>query len=173
MCGLYGVLSYGNKIKDIEGITEALAVESAVRGTDATGIAYNYHGKLNIFKRSKSAYVINFDVPENTAAVMGHTRNATQGTLKFNGNNHPFRGKCGKTTFALAHNGILCNDRILRRRLNLPKTKIETDSYIGPLTATAEMRERKCLMWCLPYCVLITYSYLPPNTSSASRFPIS
>lgn len=131
MCGLYGVLSYGNKIKDIEGITEALAVESAVRGTDATGIAYNYHGKLNIFKRSKSAYVINFDVPENTAAVMGHTRNATQGTLKFNGNNHPFRGKCGKTTFALAHNGILCNDRILRRRLNLPKTKIETDSYIG------------------------------------------
>ncbi len=131
MCGLYGVLSYGNDIKDIAGITEALAVESAVRGTDATGIAYNYHGKLNIFKRSKSAYVINFNVPKNTSAVMGHTRNATQGTLKFNDNNHPFRGKCGKTTFALAHNGILCNDRTLRRQLKLPKTKIETDSYIG------------------------------------------
>ncbi len=29
MCGLYGVLSYGNKIKDMEEITEALAVESA------------------------------------------------------------------------------------------------------------------------------------------------
>lgn len=131
MCGLYGVLSYGNNIMDIAGITEALAVESAVRGTDATGIAYNYHGKLNIFKRSKSAYVINFDVPKHTAAVMGHTRNATQGTLKFNGNNHPFQGKCGKTTFALAHNGILCNDKTLRRQLKLSKTKIETDSYIG------------------------------------------
>lgn len=131
MCGLYGALSYGNNIKDIEGITEALAIESAVRGTDATGIAYNHDGKLNIFKRSKSAYVINFDVPKHTAAVMGHTRNATQGTLKFNDNNHPFRGKCGKTTFALAHNGILCNDRALRRQLKLPKTKIETDSYIA------------------------------------------
>lgn len=131
MCGLYGALSYGNNIKDIEGITEALAIESAVRGTDATGIAYNHDGKLNIFKRSKSAYVINFDVPKHTAAVMGHTRNATQGTLKFNDNNHPFCGKCGKTIFALAHNGILCNDRALRRQLKLPKTKIETDSYIA------------------------------------------
>ena len=32
MCGLYGVLSYGNKVKDMAEITEALAVESAVRG---------------------------------------------------------------------------------------------------------------------------------------------
>ena len=131
MCGLYGILSYGNEIKDISEITEALAVESAVRGTDATGIAYNYHGRLNIFKRSKSAYEMNFRVPKHTAAVMGHTRNATQGTLKFNENNHPFRGKCGYTTFALAHNGILSNDRTLRRQLKLPKTKIETDSYIA------------------------------------------
>lgn len=131
MCGLYGILSYGNEIKDISEITEALAVESAVRGTDATGIAYNYHDRLNIFKRSKSAYEMNFRVPKHTAAVMGHTRNATQGTLKFNENNHPFRGKCGHTSFALAHNGILCNDRTLRRQLKLPKTKIETDSYIA------------------------------------------
>lgn len=131
MCGLYGVLSYANKIKNIERITEALAVESAVRGTDATGIAYNYHDRLNIFKRGKSAYLMEFDVPDGVAAVMGHTRNATQGTIKFNRNNHPFCGKCGKTAFALAHNGILCNDRILRKQLKLPKTKIETDSYIG------------------------------------------
>ena len=131
MCGLYGILSYGNEIKDISEITEALAVESAVRGTDATGIAYNYHGRLNIFKRSKSAYEMNFRVPKYTAAVIGHTRNATQGTLKFNENNHPFRGKCGHTTFALAHNEILSNDHTLRRQLKLPKTKIETDSYIA------------------------------------------
>ena len=56
MCGLYGVLSYGNKVKDMAEITEALAVESAVRGTDATGIAYNKNGKLTVFKKSKSAY---------------------------------------------------------------------------------------------------------------------
>lgn len=131
MCGLYGVLSYGNDTKDIAEITEALAIESAVRGTDATGYAYNSGGHINVQKKSKSAYEMNFIVPKHTAAVMGHTRHATQGTLKFNGNNHPFRGRCGGRDFALAHNGILCNDRTLRRELKLPKTKIETDSYIA------------------------------------------
>lgn len=37
MCGLYGVLSYGNKVKDMAEITEALAVESAVRGYRRNG----------------------------------------------------------------------------------------------------------------------------------------
>lgn len=31
--------------------------------------------------------------------------------------------------FALAHNGVLYNDKALRRSLHLPGTKIETDSY--------------------------------------------
>lgn len=131
MCGLYGVLSYGNKVKDISEITEALAIESAVRGTDATGIAYNKKGHVTVFKKSKSAYEIDFNVPKNIPVVMGHTRHATQGTLKFNENNHPFKGCCGNSQFALAHNGILCNDRQLRRDLRLPSTRIETDSYIA------------------------------------------
>ena len=33
-------------LKDIEEITEELAVESAVRVTDSTGISYNKNGKL-------------------------------------------------------------------------------------------------------------------------------
>ena len=131
MCGLYGILSYGNKIKDMAEITEALAVESAVRGTDATGIAYNKNGKMTVFKKSKSAYEMSFSAPKNTVAVMGHTRHATQGTLNFNGNNHPFKGMCGDEEFALAHNGIICNDKKLRRELRLPSTIIDTDSYIA------------------------------------------
>lgn len=131
MCGLYGILSYGNKIKDMENITEALAVESAVRGTDATGYAYNGIKHISIHKKSKSAYAMNFSVPKEITAVMGHTRHATQGTLKYNENNHPFKGHCGKTEFALAHNGIICNDTRLRKDLKLPPTKIDTDSYIA------------------------------------------
>ena len=131
MCGLYGVLSYGNKVKDMAEITEALAAESAVRGTDATGIAYNKNSKLTVFKKSKSAYEMSFSVPKNTVTVMGHTRHATQGTLNFNGNNHPFKGMCGNEEFALAHNGIICNDKKLRRELRLPSTIIDTDSYIA------------------------------------------
>ena len=45
MCGLFGFLHYGrNKIKDLSCITNVLAEEAAVRGTDATGIAYNLKG---------------------------------------------------------------------------------------------------------------------------------
>lgn len=47
----------------MEEITEALAVESAVRGTDATGIAYNKNSKMTVFKKSKSAYEMSFSVP--------------------------------------------------------------------------------------------------------------
>ena len=41
MCGLYGFSSYNDRpISDIARLTNALAVQSAVRGTDATGIAF-------------------------------------------------------------------------------------------------------------------------------------
>ena len=33
--------------------------------------------------------------------------------------------------FALAHNGALYNDRLLRKTLKLPNTNIETDSYVA------------------------------------------
>lgn len=62
---------------------------------------------------------------------MGHTRMTTQGNAKHNQNNHPFPGKAGNTTFALAHNGVLTNDQELRLLHNLPETGIETDSYVA------------------------------------------
>ena len=62
---------------------------------------------------------------------MGHTRMTTQERASRNRNNHPFLGHAAGETFALAHNGILYNDQLLRRINHLPKTKIETDSYIA------------------------------------------
>ncbi len=64
-------------------------------------------------------------------AVMGHTRMTTQGNEKFNYNNHPFAGIAGDTAFAFAHNGVIWNDRELRKEKNLPDTHIETDSYVA------------------------------------------
>ena len=55
----------------------------------------------------------------------------TQGSEKYNENNHPFHGYAGGNHFALAHNGVLYNDKILRKKMKLPATKIETDSYIA------------------------------------------
>ncbi|MFR4477369.1 MAG: hypothetical protein ACLT3Y_09275 [Ruminococcus callidus] len=53
------------------------------------------------------------------------------GQRKRNCNNHPFEGHCGKESFALAHNGVLYNDKELRREQHLPPTPIETDSYVA------------------------------------------
>ena len=132
MCALFGYLDYGKRVpwKIMQKLVQALANASEVRGTHAAGIAYNYDDRLSIFKRPKPAHKLRFRIPEGTVAVMGHTRLTTQGNQKFNQNNHPFRGFAG-TEFALAHNGIVYNDELLRSQLQLPDTQIETDSYIA------------------------------------------
>jgi len=134
MCGLFGFYNYPNEeIKGISELTNKLAREATVRGTDATGISYNYKNNLVIHKEPKSAYKMNFKHPDNVVCIAGHTRRATQGNYKypFNCNNHPFSGKCSNSRFALAHNGIISNDDRLRKEYKIPKTKIETDSYIA------------------------------------------
>ena len=132
MCGLFGFLNYNqDKIKNLSVLTNSLATQSSVRGTDATGIAFSSFGSINIIKNSKPANKMNFTHADNLVALIGHTRHSTQGSERRNYNNHPFLGRCRNTNFALTHNGVLYNDRELRKSLRLPKTKIETDSYIA------------------------------------------
>ena len=133
MCCLFGILDYGHKLsrKEKTQILSVLSVACEERGTDATGIAYNSGGSLKVYKRPLPAHLLWFKVYEDTNLVMGHTRMTTQGSEKYLPNNHPFPGKAGDTSFALAHNGVLSNDKRLRRQHDLPTTKIETDSYIA------------------------------------------
>lgn len=132
MCALFGWLDYKSIVpyNILKKLTQALANAAEERGTDASGIAYINNGDMKIFKRPKPAHKIRFNAPDGTRAVMGHTRMTTQGNEKFNQNNHPFHGHADKE-FALAHNGVLNNDIALRKEKNLPKTHIETDSYIA------------------------------------------
>ena len=142
MCSLFGFYNYSkSEIKDLSKLTNKLAQEATIRGTDATGISYNYKNNLVIHKEPKSAFKMNFKHPDGTVAVMGHTRHSTQGSEKKNFNNHPFMGKCKNAKFTLAHNGIISNDGHLRRDYNIPKTKIETDSYIA-----VQMIEKKKIL---------------------------
>lgn len=132
MCCLFGFYNYsGQPIKNLGHLTNCLAEEATVRGTDATGIAYNHKGKLIINKEPKSAFQIDFKHPDDIVSVTGHTRHSTQGNKNKNHNNHPFSGHCKNVRFALAHNGVLSNDCELRKELRLPHTKIETDSFIA------------------------------------------
>lgn len=133
MCCLFGMIDYGNNFsgKQKSRILSVLAKECEARGTDATGIAYNTGKKLQIYKRPWPARNMRFRVPNGISVIMGHTRLTTQGNAKNNENNHPFPGNTPAGAFALAHNGVLYNDYWLRHSLKLPKTEIETDSYVA------------------------------------------
>ena len=86
---------------------------------------------LQIYKRPLAAHRLHLRIPAEAHVVMGHTRMTTQGSAKKNYNNHPFFGCVKGKRFALAHNGVLWNDRGLRHTKHLPKTKIQTDSYVA------------------------------------------
>lgn len=133
MCSLIGFIDYRGTLsgKQKSKMVSLLGTAAEVRGTDATGIAYLQNGNLNIYKRPIAAHKMRFRIPASCKVVMGHTRLATQGSQKYSINNHPFPGYIENQPFALAHNGVLHNDVELRRTLHLPKTKIQTDSYIA------------------------------------------
>ena len=140
MCCLFGMLDYGGNFtgRQRTAILSILATECEVRGTDAAGIAYNSGGSLRVYKRPVPAHKLRMRIPSDALFVMGHTRMTTQCSAKKNYNNHPFLGQAGGRRFALAHNGVLQNDRMLRRSLKLPQTKIQTDSY-----AAVQLIEKK------------------------------
>ena len=133
MCCLFGILDFGNTLSACQRtrILSVLAKAAEARGTDASGIAYNRDSGMRIYKRPLPAHRMSFQLPQDVRIIMGHTRMTTQGDEKRNWNNHPFPGCAGRTMFALAHNGVLYNDKDLRILYHLPHTKVETDSYVA------------------------------------------
>ena len=125
MCAVFGYLDYKGKVSNaiLKKLIQNLSIAAEVRGTDATGISYVNHGKVVTFKKAKPAHKVKLYFPRNTRAVVGHTRMTTQGSEKYNYNNHPFDGRCGTETFAL--------DAEWKAKYHLPKTPIETDSYVA------------------------------------------
>lgn len=142
MCCLFGLIDYGHSLSKGERnrILTILSTACEVRGTDAAGIAYHSRGQLHIYKRPRPAHAMHWRIPGDAWVVMGHTRMTTQGSEKRNYNNHPFLGRVKEGPFALAHNGVIQNDRSLRKKLRLPRTRIETDSYVA--VQLLERRER-------------------------------
>ena len=133
MCCLFGFVDYAGSlsVKQRNRLIRELSIAAEARGTDATGIAYNTSRGLQIYKRPLAAHRLHLRIPAEAHVVMGHTRMTTQGSAKKNYNNHPFFGCVKGKSFALAHNGIVWNDLELRRTKYLPRTKVQTDSFIA------------------------------------------
>lgn len=133
MCCLFGFVDYTGtlSVNQKNRLIRKLSIASEARGTDATGIAYNTSHGLQIYKRPLAAHRLHLLIPAEAHVVLGHTRMATQGSAKKNFNNHPFFGHVKGESFALAHNGAIWNDLDLRRTKRLPRTKVQTDSFIA------------------------------------------
>lgn len=139
MCGLFGFSDPLRKLQPSQArqLIRTLAECSMVRGTDATGIAYNGQNWLHLYKRNTPADKTPLFLPAGSHVVMGHVRMATQGDASFARNNHPFpgylsgRSRSHGPDFALAHNGVLSNDQWLRYQFHLPTTNVQTDSYVA------------------------------------------
>ena len=133
MCAIYGFLDYGKKINHrvLNKLVKEMSIAAECRGTDATGISYVNNNEIVTYKKAKPAHKVKLYFPKGTTALIGHNRMTTQGNERYNFNNHPFEGKTDCHHFALAHNGILRNDKALRKNEKLPLTHIETDSYIA------------------------------------------
>lgn len=133
MCCLFGILDYKEALplNQRKRMLRVLSTECEARGTDATGIAWFAGNRLHIQKAPRPAHRMHYKIAESAHYIMGHTRWTTQGNQAINYNNHPFYGMAGNHPFALAHNGVIYNDRELRQKEKLPATKIETDSYVA------------------------------------------
>ena len=141
MCCLFGFVDYAGSlsVKQRNRLIRELSIAAEARGTDATGIAYNTSRGLQIYKRPLAAHRLHLRIPAEAHVVMGHTRMTTQGSAKKNYNNHPFFGCVKGKSFALAHNGIVWNDLELRRTKHLPRTKVQTDSFIAVIFSNGDI----------------------------------
>ena len=80
MCSLFGLIDFKECLSTHtkNKILNTLARECQVRGTDATGIAYSFNGRLRIYKRPLPARKMKIHIPHGVNIVMGHTRMTTQ-----------------------------------------------------------------------------------------------
>ena len=73
MCSLFGLIDFKECLSTHtkNKILNTLARECQVRGTDATGIAYNFNDRLRIYKRPIPARKMKIHIPHGVNAVMG------------------------------------------------------------------------------------------------------
>lgn len=108
MCSLFGLIDFKECLSTHtkNKILNTLARECQVRGTDATGIAYNFNDRLRIYKRPLPARKMKIHIPHGVNVVMGHTRMTTQGNAQFNQNN--IRSLVRLTAAALLSHTTVC-----------------------------------------------------------------
>ena len=125
MCGIYGVLSYKDKLKDMNELVDLLGMESAERGTDATGVAYSILGNMKINKSAVSAYKFNPNIPKFVkCSNRSHKNTVRKGTrARTTTITHGVKKVKNCQGLQLAHNGVLFKDKELQEKSITLKAK--------------------------------------------------
>jgi glucosamine 6-phosphate synthetase-like amidotransferase/phosphosugar isomerase protein len=95
-------------------------------GSLSNSHAFGFFNREHSFKKRGIFNLQSFEVAKlmQDNFIVGHNRFTTQGSESKNGNNHPFE----LNGFSLVHNGILEDDKKVRKKFGI-KSKIQTDSY--------------------------------------------
>jgi asparagine synthetase B (glutamine-hydrolysing) len=143
MCGIFGLVSFDNKQKNIKEIIKKLSIYSQTRGLEASGAVFSSKTNINYIKKSKqisklikdSVFKTNQDlliddITNNKYGVyLGHTRLKTNGDDNNNNNNQPII----KDDSIIIHNGIVLNESELYKDIqeNIDNNTIDTKSIIS------------------------------------------
>lgn len=139
MCGIFGVISYGENlsIKKYYNILTNLFLLSESRGKEASGFVTLRKDTFYIYKTPfsgkfiiKSKIFKRFfkDYNDSTKVTIGHSRLVTNGYEHFNENNQPVE----KGGAIVVHNGIIVNQKNLWEKYNNLSRKTDLDSELIP-----------------------------------------
>ena len=133
MCCLFGILDYGHTLsqRQREQMLSILAAACEARGTGCHRHRLQRCPGAADLQASPSRSEDEDSHSARRKCRDGSHSHDDSGNAQFNQNNHPFLGHVDGNSFALAHNGVLWNDKELRMEENLPLTSVETDSYVA------------------------------------------
>ena len=138
MCGVAAFSKPAGSTINARALSHALLTQIEIRGSHAAGYAWSTtDGQTGVYKDGKPGSQLTLGVmPRDAETVILHTRFATQGSPADNRNNHPVMSPSGN--IAMVHNGVITNDKRLRRELGIPDNAGEVDSLVIPAVLEAD-----------------------------------